>query len=54
MRRLGGTVLVIGFAAGRIPQAPAWRLLLKSCAVIGVDWGGYLRREPETVRSATE
>ncbi len=49
-----GTVLVIGFAAGRIPQAPAWRLLLKSCAVIGVDWGGYLRREPETVRSATE
>lgn len=49
-----GTVLVIGFAAGRIPHAPAWRLLLKSCAVIGVDWGGYLRREPETVRSATE
>ncbi|MDP9488424.1 MAG: zinc-binding dehydrogenase, partial [Actinomycetota bacterium] len=29
-------------------------LLLKSCAVIGVDWGGYLRREPETVRSATQ
>lgn len=49
-----GTILVIGFAAGRIPEAPAWRLLLKSCAVIGVDWGGYLRREPETVRSATQ
>ena len=49
-----GTVLVIGFAAGRIPDAPAWRLLLKSCAVIGVDWGGYLRRYPETVRTATE
>ena len=49
-----GTVLVIGFAAGRIPEAPAWRLLLKSSAVIGVDWGGYLRREPETVRAATE
>ena len=49
-----GTVLVIGFAAGRIPEAPAWRLLLKSCAVIGVDWGGYLRREPQTVRTATE
>ena len=49
-----GTVLVIGFAAGRIPEAPAWRLLLKSCAVIGVDWGGYLRREPETVRTATQ
>ena len=49
-----GTVLVIGFAAGRIPEAPAWRMLLRSCAVLGVDWGGYLRREPETVRSATE
>ncbi len=49
-----GKVLIIGFAAGRIPEAPAWRLLLKSSDVIGVDWGGYLRREPETVRSATE
>ena len=49
-----GTILVIGFAAGRTPAAPAWRLLLKSSAVIGVDWGGYLRREPETVRAATE
>ncbi|QIN80216.1 zinc-binding dehydrogenase [Rubrobacter marinus] len=46
-------MLVIGFAAGRIPEAPAWRLLLKSAAVVGVDWGGYLRREPETVRAAT-
>lgn len=49
-----GTVLTIGFASGRIPEVPAWRVLLKNCAVVGTDWGGYLRREPETVRAATE
>ncbi len=48
-----GTILVVGFASGRIPEAPAWRVLLRNCAVMGIDWGGYLRRYPETVRTAT-
>ena len=48
-----GTILVIGFASGRIPEAPAWRVLLRNCAVVGLDWGGYLRREPATVRAST-
>jgi NADPH2:quinone reductase len=48
-----GTILVIGFASGRIPEAPAWRVLLRNCAVVGTDWGGYLRREPATVRAST-
>jgi NADPH:quinone reductase len=48
-----GTILVIGFASGRIPEAPAWRVLLRNCAVTGMDWGGYLRRDPETVRAST-
>ncbi len=48
-----GTILVIGFASGRIPEAPAWRVLLRNCAVMGMDWGGYLRRDPETVRAST-
>lgn len=47
-----GRVLTIGFAGGRIPEAPAWRILLKSCAVQGVDWGGYLMREPERIRAS--
>jgi NADPH2:quinone reductase len=47
-----GTILVIGFASGRIPEAPAWRVLLRNCAVMGTDWGGYLRRDPETVRAS--
>lgn len=47
-----GVILVIGFASGRIPEAPAWRVLLRNCAVVGLDWGGYLRREPATVRTS--
>lgn len=47
-----GTILVIGFASGRIPEAPAWRVLLCNCAVAGTDWGGYLRRNPAAVRAS--
>lgn len=47
-----GVILTIGFASGRIPEAPAWRVLLKNCAVMGLDWGGYLRRDPETVKAS--
>jgi NADPH:quinone reductase len=47
-----GVILVIGFASGRIPEAPAWRVLLRNCAVVGLDWGGYLRRDPATVRTS--
>lgn len=32
-----GVILTIGFASGRIPEAPAWRVLLKNCAVMGLD-----------------
>lgn len=47
-----GTILIVGFASGRIPEAPAWRVLLGNCAVAGIDWGGYLRREPDTVQAS--
>jgi NADPH2:quinone reductase len=48
-----GTILVIGFASGHFPDVSAVRVLMRNCAVMGMDWGGYLRREPETVRAAT-
>lgn len=48
-----GTILVIGFASGHIPEVSAVRVLMRNCAVMGMDWGGYLRREPERVRAAT-
>jgi NADPH2:quinone reductase len=41
-----GTILVIGFASGRVPETSAVRILLRNCAVVGTDWGGYLRRDP--------
>jgi NADPH:quinone reductase len=44
-----GTLLVIGFASGRVPEAPAWRILIRNCSVVGLDSGGYLRPEPQTV-----
>jgi NADPH2:quinone reductase len=46
----GGRLLVVGFAAGRIPDIPANLLLVKSCAAIGVFWSSHRRREPMTLR----
>ncbi len=48
---LGGRLLVVGFASGRIPQAPANLLLLRSASAVGVAWGGFADREPEKNRA---
>lgn len=45
-----GRILVIGFASGRIPAVPANLLLVKNCAVIGVYWGGFTKRDPSRNR----
>jgi NADPH:quinone reductase len=42
----GGRFLVVGFAAGDIPRIPLNLVLLKGCAVVGVWWGEYAKREP--------
>ena len=42
-----GRLLVIGFAAGRVPQIPANILLVKNIAVMGVYWGSYRTHAPE-------
>jgi NADPH2:quinone reductase len=44
--RPGGRYLVIGFASGEIPRFPLNLVLLKSCQVVGVVWGGTARRDP--------
>ena len=38
----GARMLVIGFAAGRIPQIPANLLLVKNVTVSGLNWGYYM------------
>lgn len=42
-----GRFLVVGFAAGTIPDLPLNLPLLKGCSVVGVFWGGFTRNEPE-------
>ncbi|MCA8883394.1 MAG: NADPH:quinone oxidoreductase family protein [Rhodobacteraceae bacterium] len=44
--RPGARVLVIGFAAGEVPQIPANYLLVKNITVHGLNWGGYLKFDP--------
>jgi NADPH2:quinone reductase len=44
----GGTYLVVGFAAGKIPSFPANLMLLKGCAVSGVFIGRFQKEDPKT------
>jgi len=45
--RWGGTYLVVGFAAGKIPLFPTNLMLLKGCAVSGVFIGRFQQEEPQ-------
>ncbi len=40
-----GRYLVVGFAAGQIPQIPLNLALLKGCAIMGVFWGQFAAME---------
>ena len=42
----GGRFLVVGFAAGQIPELAANRLLLNGASALGVYWGGHRARDP--------
>jgi NADPH2:quinone reductase len=42
-----GRLLVVGFAAGEIPRIPLNLALLKGCAIVGVFWGDFAKREPD-------
>ncbi|MBT3811105.1 MAG: NADPH:quinone oxidoreductase family protein [Rhodospirillaceae bacterium] len=45
-----GRLLVIGFASGDVPEFPSNYLLVKNISIVGVYWGAYRTREPETFR----
>jgi NADPH2:quinone reductase len=49
-----GRLLVIGFASGRIPAAPANLVLLKQCSIVGVFWGAWAQRDPARNRANFE
>ena len=45
-----GRHLVVGFAAGDIPKLPLNLVLLKGCAILGVFWGAWVRRDQRAVQ----
>lgn len=47
-----GRLVVVGFAAGRIPQAPANILLVKNISVVGVHWSNYRDRAPDLLAAS--
>lgn len=52
-RSLGwnGRLLVVGFAAGKIPRLPLNLALLKSASAVGVFWGDLVERFPDHNRA---
>src|SRR5262249_5099802 len=49
-----GRLVIVGFAAGRIPTIEANRILLKNISVIGLHWGTYATHQPELLLTAYE
>ncbi|MDO8704412.1 MAG: NADPH:quinone oxidoreductase family protein [Sulfuricaulis sp.] len=45
-----GRLLVVGFAAGRIQQIPANRVLLKECQIVGVNTSQFIKHKLEEYR----
>ena len=49
-----GRIVVIGFAGGRIAEAPTNHVLVKNYSVVGMHWGLYTRVMPDVVRGTHE
>jgi NADPH2:quinone reductase len=49
-----GRILIIGFAGGRIAEAPTNHVLVKNYSVVGMHWGLYTRVTPDLIRSTHE
>ncbi|MGI8649837.1 MAG: NADPH:quinone oxidoreductase family protein [Rubrobacter sp.] len=49
-----GRILVIGFAGGRIAEAPTNHVLVKNYSIVGVHWGLYRSVAPQLVRDTHE
>lgn len=49
-----GRIVIIGFAGGRIADAPTNHALIKNYSVVGLHWGLYNKTKPELVRKTHE
>ena len=44
-----GRLLVVGFAGGRMAEAPTNHALVKNYAVVGLHWGLYRKMAPQVI-----
>ena len=49
-----GRLLVVGFAAGDIPKLPLNLVLLKSCDILGVFWGAWVRHDSKQYQESLD
>jgi NADPH2:quinone reductase len=47
-----GRILVIGFASGQIPRPALNHALVKNYSIVGLHWGLYATKEPQSLRDA--
>jgi NADPH:quinone reductase len=47
-----GRILIIGFAGGRVPTPALNHALVKNYSIVGLHWGLYASREPQSLRDA--
>jgi NADPH:quinone reductase len=50
----GARLLIVGFAAGRIPTIPANYLLIKNISAVGVGFGAMVAAEPRVVQRVVD
>jgi NADPH2:quinone reductase len=49
-----GRLLIAGFASGEIPEVSVNRLLIQNTALVGIEWGTYMKGRPDLVRQSFE
>jgi len=47
-----GRILIIGFASGQIPTATLNHALIKNYSIVGLHWGLYATKNPQTLKDA--
>jgi len=47
-----GRILIIGFASGQIPTATLNHALIKNYSIVGLHWGLYATKDPQSLKDA--
>ena len=47
-----GRILVVGFASGRVPTPALNHALVKNYSIVGLHWGLYATKDPQSLRDA--